>query len=368
MKELQDQKYALDQAAIVAATDRYGRITYVNDKFCEISGYRKEELLGQTHRVINSGHHGPEFFEHLWRTISSGEVWRGEVCNRSKSGKIYWVATTIVPFLDPEGKPYQYLSIRQDITALKEAQQTVFEQQSKLVASSKMSALGELSAALTHEINNPLGVILGRAEMIREMLSVPNPNLDSVRQMIASIESTGHRIEKIMKTVRALSHGGEAEPLQRISLRALIDSTLDIVGARLRHEGVRLEVELHEPERSLDCRPTEIFQILINLLNNARDAVQNQRNPHIRLTSREGAGGVCLSISDSGPGISEPVRKKLFNPFFTTKAVGVGTGLGLTISQNLAIRNHARLWLDTAQDRTCFHLFLPWHGPEITQG
>lgn len=364
LRELQDQKHALDQAAIVAATDREGRITYVNDKFCEISEYPREELLGQNHRIINSGFHPSDFFAGLWATIGRGEVWRGEVRNRARSGRIYWVQTTIVPFLDPEGRPYQYLSIRQDITALKEAEQMILDQQSKLVASSKLSALGELSAALTHEINNPLGVILGRAEMIKKLLAQPEPKLESIAQMVDAIETTGRRIEKIMRTVRALSHGGESEPLQRLSVKALIDSALDIVGARLRNSGIRLELALHDPDRAVECRSTEIFQILINLINNAHDAVANTDAPWVRVSSNDQNGGVRISVTDSGPGIPAQVREKLFQPFFTTKQIGVGTGLGLTISHSLATRNGARLWLDETADHTCFSLSLPLRGPE----
>lgn len=365
LKELQDQKQALDHAAIVAATDREGRITYVNDKFCEISEYTREELLGQNHRIINSGFHGRDFFLNLWRTISKGEVWRGEVRNKAKSGRLYWVNTTIVPFMDAAGKPYQYLSIRQDITALKEAEQLILEQQSKLVASSKLSALGELSAALTHEINNPLGVILGRTEMMRELLKQQEPPLETLRSMVESIETTGRRIEKIMRTVRALSHGGETEPLQTQSLQALVDSALDIVGARLREHGVQFKVALHDPSLLIILRPTEIFQILINLLNNAHDAALMNENPKVTLMSREDRdGGIVLSVLDSGPGVPNEVVGKLFTPFFTTKQVGVGTGLGLTISHSLAVRNGARLLYGRTDTETRFDLHLPLRGPE----
>ena len=123
LRHLADVKFALDASSIVAVTDRYGKIQYVNDKFCEISKYDRGELIGHDHRIINSGFHSKDFMRNLWQTISSGQVWHGDIKNRAKDDTYYWVHTTIVPFLDESGSPYQYLSIRNEVTELKRVEE-----------------------------------------------------------------------------------------------------------------------------------------------------------------------------------------------------------------------------------------------------
>lgn len=134
-EEISDYKYALDESAIVAITDEKGTIIHANDNFCNISKFSREELIGQNHRIVNSGHHSKEFFNELWFTIAKGKIWKGELKNKAKDGTGYWVDTTIVPLRDNKGKPFQYLAIRFDITARKLAEERLKMTQTYLQSS-----------------------------------------------------------------------------------------------------------------------------------------------------------------------------------------------------------------------------------------
>src|ERR1051325_4328505 len=197
LKELADIKFALDQSTIVAITDQRGIINYVNDEFCRISKYAREELLGQDHRIINSGYHSKEFIRNLWTTIASGKVWKGELRNRAKDSSIYWVDTTIVPFLDGEGKPYQYVAIRHDITQRKLAEEQIRQQTIELQRAAQLSFTGELAAGLAHEIKNPLAGIQGAVDILIRRRDANDPEREA-------LEGVRHQVQRIDETVRTL--------------------------------------------------------------------------------------------------------------------------------------------------------------------
>ncbi len=324
-RELNSIKDALDQSAIVAITDRAGSITHVNRKFCEISKYSREELLGKNHRIINSSHHPREFFTHLWKTISSGQVWVGEVKNRAKDGTFYWVHTTIVPFLDELRAPLKYVSIRFEITQRKEMEKQILLQD-------RLASVGLLASGLAHDIGSPLGVIRGRSEILAEQIGsnpIANKNLEII---ISEID----RISNLIKSLLSFARGQSLKPSNSAPINECMDVVIELMGHELAKHGIRVENELKDKNPILIKGDSEKFQqVLLNLFVNAIHAIEDARKSgrtsdhFIRVSAVEGERHWLVSIADSGCGISETQKNDLFKPFFTTRAPGIGTGLGL---------------------------------------
>lgn len=360
LQQLTNQKYAIDQSSIVAATDISGVITYANEMFCEVSGYSHKELIGKTHSLLNSNYHPNSFFKEMWNTIRTGEVWKGDIRNRRKDGTYYWVNTTIVPFRNNEGQIYQYLSIRHDITDLKMAQQLILEQQARLAVASKFSALGEMAANLTHEINNPLAAILGRCELLIQQLQKPNMNPTTLLSGVEAIEFTARRIEKIVKSMRSFSVAGDRDPFELVSVKFLAEEAADFVQQRFKYHGIELKVLPIDEDLQLECRGTEISQVLLNLINNAFDAVQTYEEKWVQVeASKNGAEYIQITVTDSGKGISQNILDRIFDPFFSTKEKQYGTGLGLSISKGLIERHKGTLDIDHSCKNTRFIITLP---------
>jgi PAS domain S-box-containing protein len=317
LEELTQLKHALDQASIVATTDARGIITYVNDKFCEISRYSRAELLGRTHRIVHSGHHPREFFADLWQTITAGKVWRGEIKNRAKDGTLYWVDTTIVPFLDAEGRPWQHVAIRNDITEKKRAQQRLAEQ-------SALARLGAMAAVVAHEVRNPLAGIGGALQVIAKRLPPDSPDVPIIREMLTRIGALNGMVEDMLLFARP-----RALRPTRVELSALVCEAVELLQRDPTFRDVRIAVEPATCELEADAELLK--DVVFNLLLNAAQAMGGKGSVDVRIEPT--ATSCRLRIADRGPGIPPERREVVFEPFVTTKHRG--TGLGLAIARRV---------------------------------
>jgi PAS domain S-box-containing protein len=311
IKDLADTNFALNQAAIVATTNVKGEITFVNDKFVEISKYPREELIGRDHRIINSGYHSKEFIRDLWHTIAGGRIWRGELRNRAKDGSIYWVDTTIVPFLDERGKPYQYMAIRYDITDRKRSEERLREQ-------AALARLGEMAAVVAHEVKNPLAAIKGALQVIGGRMPPEGRDRAIVGDVVARVDALNDIVQDMLVFARP------REPqLTPVLVTELIENTAALLRKDPAYASVEVSIRGDMPLVQMDVEQMKI--VFLNLLLNAAQAAGPTGRVEVMVTADDLAATVA--IGDNGPGIPPDVQMKIFEPFFTTKHRGTGLGL-----------------------------------------
>jgi chemotaxis family two-component system sensor kinase Cph1 len=375
MKELRDVKAALDEHSIVAITDAAGRITYINDKFCAISKYSREELIGQDHRIINSRHHPKEFFRDLWTTIAHGKVWHGEIKNRAKDRTFYWVETTIFPFVDAAGKPVQYVAIRTDITNRKADEAALLRFAGDLAEKNK--ELETIVYTVSHDLRSPLvnvqgfGKQLVRAcEKISAAMAVANgglvpvtalkqPVAEAIPQALRFINAGVNKMEMLLAGLLRFSRLG------RVALTIAPIET----GALLAAVVASMKFQLDEAKADVRVLPLpgclgdsgQISQVFANLIDNALKYRDPARPLRVTISARVEHGQVIYAVADNGIGIPREHQPKIFEIFHRLNPEAtVGEGLGLTIAQRVLERQHGRIWVESEEGvGSTFFVLLP---------
>jgi len=482
MEQVRDNfelRQALDRHAVVAITDTEGTITFANDKFCQISGYSREELIGQNHRIMKSDHHPPGFFREMWECIRSGLPWQGEVKNRTKSGQTYWMDTTIVPLLDESGTPRSYLTLRTDITKRKEAEQQLqfqaslidkardailvtdmseeitfwnqgaeqvfgwsrqealgqkasallkFHEEDWLAAlqdlqrhqgwageiqcerrdgekrltdctltivetgsteencvlaihsditekkglerqffrAQRMESIGRLAGGIAHDLNNMLAPILISISNLRD-----TEDPEAKEEILELMETSAQRAAGLIRQVLSFSRGVEGKRIE-LDVAILVGEIASIIEETF-PKSIHLEVELPGDLWSVHGDATQIYQVLMNICVNARDAMpeggtlkitagNESIDRHYSNLNWDAEPGtyVAVSISDQGQGISKENIDKIFEPFFTTKPVGEGSGIGLSTCSAI-VKSHGGFIhvYSEAEKGTTFRVYFP---------
>ncbi|MCO8017421.1 ATP-binding protein [Brevundimonas diminuta] len=329
---------ALDEAAIVAITDRAGRILYCNDKFEAVSGYSREELVGQTHRVVNSGAHTRDYFRDLYRTIAGGQVWRGTIENRTKTGEPYWVDTTIVPNLGSDGRPETYTAIRFEVSdhvrALKALE--VAQAEARLAA----EARDRFFANISHEVRTPLNAVLGLASALTHTALTPRQN-----DMLNLITGAGDALRRVLDDMLDLSKmqaGQFTLAPAPFDLRADIGAVVEMRRAGAEAKGLTLAATFSDAANGVVVGDgVRIAQIVSNLVSNAvKFTAQGHVAVRVDVDGDAQAERLLIEVEDEGIGFDEQAAQRLFQPFVQaddaiSRQFG-GTGLGLSICRLLA--------------------------------
>lgn len=358
---------AIDQVAeTIMITDRTGAIQYVNPAFEQVTGYTAEEARGRNPRFLQSGRQDEAFYREMWQTISSGNTWQGRMVNKMKDGAFYTEDVTISPIIDTTGEITDFVAVKRDVTA-------EIEMENRLVQAQKMEAIGTLAAGIAHDFNNILSAIMGFTEIIASDMPEDSPSRDDLEEVLNAC----NRAKSLVKQILVFSRQG-TQDLQPLQLGRVFTDTLNMMRSSLPASiEIRQKIEPGLPAVIAD--PTQAHQILLNLCTNAAQALKNARGeieivldkvsiepePKHQVGELEPGNYVRLRVHDSGDGVPEEIRERIFEPYFTTKNTGEGTGLGLSVVYGIVKNCGGEVLVESEPGRgTTFSVYFPVSAKE----
>ncbi len=339
--------------------DSQDRYLNVNTEFEKLFNWRRETVLGKTGselfpKEINDALRLNDLEVMQQR---KAKVWIETVYDYKNQPRIY--ETHKFPYFDADGKVYAVGGIALEITDKIKAEEQLEANRKVLLRSARMAAVGEMAGGIAHEINNPLEVIHAHHYLVREMSEKNETRNESWNKNLKVIDDAIIRIQRIIKGLLAFARQSTNDPKTETPVSEILAELLELSLGRMERKGISLTFAKIDPELKILCRPYQISQILLNLLNNAIDVVSSLPEKWIRLDVTEKENVIEFCVVDSGKGIPENSRYKLFESFFTTKEFGFGSGLGLSISKGLALENNGTLKFDETKKNTTFVLTVP---------
>jgi PAS domain S-box-containing protein len=362
----------------IVITDCSGVIQYVNPAFSRITGYTREEAVGQNPRILKSGSQDNAFYGRMWETLLQGKVWEGRLINRKKDGSFYTELASISPIRSATGKITHFVAVKRDITH-------EVELESQLQQAQKMEAIGTLAGGIAHDFNNILGAIIGFTDL--SLLQTPPES--PIHDNLLHIRNSGRRAADLIQQILTFSRQAATREKIPVSMAALLKETLKLLRASL-PSTIDIKLNLEEPEGWVLADPVQIQQVIMNLSTNAFHAM-SEKGGTLTLelgrlplgdcrgaTARNKSDCIEMKVTDTGHGIDGAIIDRIFDPFFTTKEPGVGTGMGLSVVHGIIRDLDGMITVDSGPEGTCFTVLIPETGrpatdvqadePQIPQG
>lgn len=353
---------AVEQSADgVMITNSQGIIEYVNPAFETLTGYTREEVRGKTPRILKSGEQGPEFYQEMWKTLLAGNVYRGLLVNRKKNGEMYYLEETICPMRDPAGVITHFISNGRDLTERVRLEE-------RLLQSQKMDAIGHLAGGVAHDFNNLLTIITSYAELALDAVPQNSPLETKIQEILSAARRAAELTRQLLAFSRKQPQALRVADLNQVIAR--IAKTLP----RLIGEDIKFTFTPGEGLGRVRVDPLQIEQVLMNLAANARDAMpQGGRlqietsdlrleipSPDLKQACVPPGRYALITVTDDGSGIPPEHLAHIFEPFYTTKPAGKGTGLGLATVYGIIKQNKGFIWASSEPNRgTAFQIYLP---------